>query len=195
MNKFYALLLLTGIGSLQTKAQQFTAPNLSYNKFYPGTVSTLDGQVLQGYIINRGPEQNQKKCVFYTDFNDDRTRKEYSPTHISGYSVENNQYKSIPYAGNIAFGKPDKHFVFVAKPGAITTYVFWAPEEQMVWQKGDEAPVSNASLFMGFKKNMLKLVNDHAELAGKVERKEKGYGVTSVMQIIEEYNDWAASKK
>lgn len=195
MNKIYALLLLVGISSLQTKAQQFTAPNLSYDKFYPGTVSTLDGQVLQGYIINRGPEQNQKKCIFYTDFNDYRTKKEYGPTHISGYSVENHHYKSIPYSGNIAFGKPDKHFVYVAKPGAITTYVFWAPEEQMVWQKGDETPVSNGALFMGFKKNMLRLVNDNAELSGKVERKEKGYGVTSVLQIIEEYNTWAESKK
>ncbi len=195
MNKFYLLLIMALTTGLKAHAQeQFTKSQLSYG-VHPGTVTISDGQVLQGFIVNVDKTQNQNRCVFYTDYKDNRSKKVYKPSEILAYSIENDQYKSIPYSGNIGFGKPDKHFVYITKPGAITTYVYYATEQQILWQKSDEEPVSNTSMLLNFKKSILKLVGDDTELASKIESKEKGYSMLNLAQIIDEYNTWAIAKK
>lgn len=196
MKKILYLLTVISLFSISASAQsqQYTRPDLSYG-IHPGTITDLNGQVTNGYIENGDYTHNEKKCVFYTDYNDKNTKKVYKPAELKGYSIENIQYKSIAYSGNISFGKPDQQFVFIARPGAITTFVYWAPEEQLVWQKGDDAPVSNSSMMFGFKKNMIKLVGDDTELADKINNKEKGYGLTSIDKIIDEYNTWAQAQK
>ena len=185
------LVTLISIGA----AAQNAKPNLEY-RIYPGTVTTTDGQTLKGYVYNQDRESNQSKCIFYTDMNDGRTRKVYKPSDLQGYSVENLQYKSMDYSGNISLGKATRSFLFIAKPGPVSMYIYYiSREEQPVWQKGDEEPVSNAQMLFGFKKAMVKLVGDDADLAGKIDRKEKGYGKLDIMAIVDEYNTWAASKK
>jgi len=190
---FFTIMLITFI-SIGAAAQN-TKPNLEY-RIYPGTVTTTDGQTIKGYVDNRDNESNQSKCIFYTDMHDGRTRKVYKPSELLGYSVENFQYKSMDYSGNISIGKATRSFLFILKPGPIGTYLYFiSREEQPVWQKGDEEPVSNASMLFGFKKAVLKLVGDDADLAGKIDRKEKGYGKLDIMAIVDEYNTWAAAKK
>jgi hypothetical protein len=194
MKIIYALVSIISLFTLRAHAQDYKKNQLSYG-IHPGTVITLDGQIVTGYISNGNYEKNQKQCIFYTDYTDSRSRKEYHPADIAGYTIENNQYKTIAYSGNLGFGKPAKNFIYVTKPGAIATYVFWGLSEQLLWQKGDEEPVSNAAMLMNFKKSMLKLVGDNADLAGKIERKENGYGLINLSQIMDEYNTWAQSKK
>jgi hypothetical protein len=196
MKKNLFAILLIAIISIQTSAwAQTSKPNLEY-RLYPGTITTTDGQTIKGYVYNQDNEQNQSKCIFYTDANDGRSKKVYKPSDLQGYTVENIQYKSLNYSGNIGLGKGDRSFLFIAKPGAVSTYLYFISRgEQPVWQKGDEEPVSNASMLFSFKKNMIKLVGDDAELAGKIDRKEKGYGKLNILTIVDEYNTWAASKK
>ncbi|MBS1503445.1 MAG: hypothetical protein JST32_15360 [Bacteroidetes bacterium] len=194
MQKTFFITLLAVLISIGAAAQD-NKPNLEY-RIYPGTVTTTDGQTIQGYVYNQDRETNQSKCIFYTDMHDSRTRKVYKPADLKGYSVENNQYKSMDYSGNIGIGKASRSFVFIAKPGAISTYLYFiGRDEQPVWQKGDEEPVSNATMLFGFKKAITKLVGDDADLAGKIDRKEKGYGKLDIMAIVDEYNTWAAAKK
>ena len=194
MQKTLITALLVAFISIGAIAQS-AKPNLQH-RIYPGTVTTTDGEIIKGYIVNRDNEANQSKCIFYTDMNDERTRKVYKPSELKGYSVENFQYKSMDYSGNISIGKATRSFLFISKPGAITMYIYFiGGEEQPVWQKDDEEPVSNASMLFGFKKAMTKLVGDNADLAGKIDRKEKGYGKLDIMAIVDEYNTWAASKK
>ena len=185
-------LILFGIG--QAKGQDYAKPASEYG-IRPGTIVTLDGKTTEGYVFNAVITENQKKCIFYKDYKDSRTQKNYLPEELLEYSIENDHYKSISYSGALKFGKADKHFIYVAKPGIIAGYVFWAPEEQFFWAKANEEPVAAGSLFLGFKKNMLKLIGDDAELAAKVERKEKGYGPLNVLDIINEYNKRAETKK
>jgi hypothetical protein len=199
MKKLYFLLMLLSISALSVKAQQqtYTKSQLTYG-VHPGTVTTLDGQILNGFVINVDDKQNQDQCIFYTDYKDSRSKQVYKPADIAGYSIENDQYKSISYNGNMSlgFGKPAKHFVYVAQPGAITTFVFYVQrDQQLVWQKGKDEPVSNASMLLSFKKSMLKLVGDDADLAAKIDRKDKGYGMLNIVQIVNEYNTWAAAKQ
>lgn len=195
-----AIAFLTSFG-LIARAQQPPYPELPYG-VHPGTVTTLEGQTIQGYVINKDNStdqsknyNNQKECVFYTDYKDNRSRSVYHPSDLTGYSIENNLYKSLNYSGNIGFGKASKNFIYLAKAGAVSTYLYRAPEEQIFWQKGNEEPVSNASMLLSFKKSILKLVGDNADIAAKVERKEKGYSMMYLTQIIDEYNAAASSQK
>ncbi|HTI59732.1 hypothetical protein [Mucilaginibacter sp.] len=194
MQKTLITALLMAFISIGAIAQN-TKPNLEH-RIYPGTVTTTDGETIKGYIRNTGNENNQNKCTFYTDMDDERTKKVYKPSELKGFSIENFQYKSMDYSGNIGLGKATRSFLFIAKPGVISMYLYFiGGEEQPVWQKGDEEPVSNASMLFGFKKAMQKLVGDDTDLAGKIDRKEKGYGKLDIMTIVDEYNTWAASKK
>lgn len=190
---FYALLAVT-IFAFKVNAQSVKL-NLEH-AISPGTITTTDDQTIKGYIENQGSRDNQKQCLFYTDYNDRRTRKVYKPSELKGYTIENYQYKSLNYSGNISFIKSsNRNFLYVVKPGAITTCVYLIErDEQPVWQKGDEEPVSNASMLFSFKKNVLKLVGDYPELAAKIENKEKGYGLLNLQAIIDEYNAWYAAK-
>ncbi|WP_295794754.1 hypothetical protein [Mucilaginibacter sp.] len=193
MYKILCTTMLIALISIQANAQ--TGKFNLDRHLYPGSITKTDGQVIKGYIFNQGKEANQRECLFYTDADDLRTKIVFKPADLVGYSIENFQYKSMNYSGNIGFGKNGRNFLLVLKPGAIGEYIYYLGEEQVVLQKGDEEPVSNASLFLGFRKSMLKLVGDDTELAGKIDRKEKGYGLTSLDAIVDEYNKWAASKK
>ena len=193
MYKNLCTVLLLIFISIQTQAQ--TGKFNLERRLYPGSVTKADGQVIRGFIFNQGKEDNQRQCLFYTDADDMRTKTVFKPADLVGYSIENFQYKSLNYSGNIGFGKSGRNFLRVLKPGAVAEYIYYLGEEQIVLQKGDEEPIGNASLFLSFRKSMLKLVGDDTELAGKIERKEKGYGLTAIDAIVDEYNAWAAAKK
>ncbi len=194
MKKLLLLLVfITSTTAFRSAAQDYAKNSLSY-KIYPGTVTTLDGKVIEGYVLNQSSEQNQKECIFYADANDSRSKKIYRPEDLISYNIENYQYRTVNYSGPIKIGKSVRRFAFVAKPGAITTYAYWGPQEEMFWAKGNEEPVTGTSLAMGFKKNMAKLIGDDTELMGKVDRKEKGYGMLNILDIINEYNQKALTK-
>lgn len=172
-----------------TFAQSSKTPHL-LNSPYPGTVTTTDGQIIKGYVISGSVTDNQKRCIFYTDLKDPGTRKEYSPNDLADYTIEDVQYKSMNYSGNIGFGKANRNFLFMSQPGRISTFLYYQDHTgQILWQRGDEESISNASMLFGFKKSLLKLVDDDPEIKAKVESKEKGYSnVTNLPTIIQEYN-------
>lgn len=148
-----------------------------------------------GFVQNGDRERNQTKCIFYTNADDAKTKKTYKPSELKGYTIEDNHYRSVAYSGNINFGKAGRNFLLITQPGRISMYSYFLDDEQLVWQKGDEEPVNNASMLFSFKKNALKLLGDNTELSGKIERKEKGYGMTDIMGIVAEYNKWYDAKK
>ncbi|SMC94714.1 hypothetical protein [Pedobacter nyackensis] len=188
----FLLLIVIGVRS-QSTAQDYIDP-LPSLKLYPGTVVTLDGTVINGYVYNNYKEKNQKQCLFYKE-KDGRSERIYKPNELISYTIENTEYRSVNYDGTLRFGKPGKNFVFVAQPGAITTYAYYGSEKQIFWAKGNEAPVIGADLTLGFKKNINKLIGDNTALASKVEQKQKGYGMMNIIDIINEYNAQALAEK
>ena len=62
-------------------------------------------------------------------------------------------------------------------------------EYVMGLKKGDEDAIGVAR-FVRFAKQMSEYISDYEELAKKVKNKEKGYRLLSMMEIIEEYNEW-----
>ena len=188
-----AILLFASFAKAQ--GQNYVDPNLTRG-IHPGTITTLDKKVLQGYVFFADNMENQKRCRFYTDANDGNTKKDYSPSDLAGYTIENLQYKSIPYSGNIGSGKGDQQFVYIAKPGfAINTLVYYTPAQQILWQKGDEDPVSNATMMFGFKKTLLALLGDDPDIAAIVNDKGRVYLMMHLDILIDQYNTWAEAKK
>jgi len=192
MKKIICYLLLLSAMCNGVTAQQKN--NYSYRQLYPGYIIGLQNDTIRGFIEYGERETNQTKCIFYTNAEDRKTKKIYKPSELKGYTMEDLHYRSVDYSGNIGFFKAQKSFLLITTPGYVNSYVYYLDGEQLVWQRGDEAPISNASMLMGFKKNILKLVGDDTELAAKIEKGEKGYGMLSIMTIIEEYNTWHASK-
>jgi hypothetical protein len=188
----FLLLIIIGVRS-QSNAQNYINP-LPDQKLYPGNVVTLDGTIISGYVYNNNNEKNQKQCLFYKE-KDGKGEHIYKPNELISYTIENTEYRSVNYDGTLRLGKPGRNFVFVAQPGAITTYAYFGPGQQIFWAKGNEAPVIGTDLTLGFKKNINKLIGDNAELSGKVERKEKGYGMMNIIDIVNEYNAQALAKK
>ena len=193
MNKILYTLLFVAVIGLQANAQG-SISSLSH-KLYPGTITKPGGEVVKGYVFNRGESGNQDKCIFWLDAADERTRTEYKPTDLIAYSIENVQYKTVNYSGNMPFGKASPHFLMIDKAGAISELAYFQSGTQLVIQKGDEDPISTTKLLLNFRGTMMKLVADDKELADKIDRKEKGYGRLETEAIISEYNTWAASKK
>ena len=188
----FLLLIFAGVQS-QSKAQNYMEP-LAARQLYPGTVVTLDGTVIEGYVYNNYRDKNQKQCVFYKE-KDGRGEHVYKPDELKSYTIENTEYRSVNYDGTLKLGKPGRNFVFVAQKGAITTYGYYSGSEQQIfWAKDNEGPVIGTDLTFGFRKNINKLIGDNADLSGKVERKEKGYGMLNIIDIINEYNAQALKK-
>ena len=188
-----SLMVLVSLANAQD--QKYVDPDLTRG-IHPGTVTTLDKKVLQGYVFNADHVQNQKRCIFYTDYNDGNTKTEYSPSDLVGYTIENLQYKSIPYSGNIGSGKGDQQFVYVAKPGfAINTFVYYTPAQQILWQKGEEDPVSNSTMLFNFKKTLLNLLGDDPDIAAIVNDKGRVYLMMHLDILVDQYNTWAQAKK
>ncbi|MEJ7694597.1 hypothetical protein [Daejeonella sp.] len=191
MKKIIITLLVTALSQLAFA--QYAAPLTEY-KIYPGTITMPNGSVVKGYILNRGVPENQNQISFYTE-RDGKTRKVYRPSDLQAFTIENNQFRSVPYSGSLKLGKANNHFVFVASPGAITTYKYWGPEEQIFWQKGNEEPVLSSSMIVAYKKNISKLFADYPALLKRVEARGKAYAMLNLDKIVEEYNTWAAAKQ
>ena len=191
MKKIIFTLLITALSQLAFA--QYATPLTDY-KIYPGSITMLDGSVVAGYILNRGVPENQNQISFYTE-KEGKTRKVYKPSDLQAYTIENNQFRSVPYSGSLKLGKADNHFVFVASSGAITTYKYWGPEEQIFWQKGNEEPVLSSSMIIAYKKNISKLLANYPALLSRVEARGKAYVMLNLDKIVEEYNTWAVTKQ
>ena len=207
-------LIISCLLSLFSFAQDWSGKTYKYYDIYPGYVITLKGDTITGYIEHGNRISNQKQCVYYADASK-KNRKEYKPSDLKGYSVSDKVYRSVHFSGGLT-AKP-LSFVLVAKPGHITQYWYYSKKDDVaaikmgnesdadydvrvnkdenVWQKGDENPFQQSDLVLGFAKKMNKLVSEYSELAKKVEDKEKGYGLTNIYNIIEEYNKWWESNK
>lgn len=207
------LLLLATVPTLQVKAQDWGGVNYEYYRTYPGYVVTNAGDTLRGYVEHGDKTRNQTKCTFYTDISNSKTKKTYKPDELKGYAVGDKVYRSMHYSGGL-FGKP-LNFLLAVKLGKVTRFNFYSKDElvkvlvgneteaqhdarvckeEIVWQKDNEDPIPNTSLFLGFAKKVSKLLADYPELAKKVENKESGYTTLKILDIIDEYNKWWAAK-
>ena len=199
-NKFL-LLALCLLFALNMNANPQDWSGYRTGELYAGYIIKNDGTRVEGYIeaqprgANPGNLQlnsNQSRVIFYTDREDKKSKIIYKPADLTEYKIADKTYRSMHYSGGLS-SKPLR-FLLLVKDGRIAQYMWYENdngewEETVIFQKGQEAPVSIKSFALGFSKKMSELVSDNKELAEKVKNKEKGYGLLSLYDIIEKYNN------
>lgn len=184
--------------SIQSFAQDWSGQVYRIYDIYQGYIINLKGDTTYGYVMHGDRTSNQNSVDFYIDKSDPKTRKTYKPSELKGYMVADKAYSSINYSGGLSSKK--QQFVLQVKPGHLSQMVWYLSnsaaegEQQMVWYREGEAPIQHAEFILGFAKKMSKLTSDYPELSKKVENKEKGYGITRIFNIVDEYNQWWADK-
>jgi hypothetical protein len=206
--KLTFIIILFSIAKLYS--QDWSSGIYNVGVTYPGYIIKNDGTKIEGYLeaqergaIDGVGFSNQNRVIFYSDPKNRKTKITYKPEDIKEYMIADKIYKTMNYSGGL-MGKPLR-FLLVKKEGRIGTYVWYEHkgfenmmrqnptfEDKLIIQKGDEKPIEQTSLYLGFVKKVGELVSDDAELANKVAKKEKGYGMSNFDKVLEEYNTWYA---
>ena len=178
-----------------------SADELVVGDKYPGYIIKNNNDTVYGYIRYGGVVNSQKKCEFYTNETDRKPTKVYSPKELKAYLLSDVLYRTINYSGGL-LSKPLR-FLLVLKDGELTVFKFYSEgsvpyneerEEKMVYYKWHDPknpkPVTNEKFGFNFSKKMSAYVADDKELSRKILKKEKGYGLIHIYDIIDEYNAW-----
>lgn len=177
------------------------ADDLVIGNKYPGYIIKNSDDTIYGYIRYGNVVDNQKKCQFFTNETDKKPSKVYTTKELKGYLVSNTLYKTINYSGGL-MSKPLR-FLKVDKDGELTMFVFYEEgsvpynverKETIVYYKWHDKnfpkPVTNEKFGFSFAKKMSEYVADNQVLSEKIIKKEKGYGLLHIYDIIDEYNKW-----
>lgn len=202
MKKIVAVFVLSFL-SLAVSAQVLS---FHVGTKYPGYYVANNGDTVKGFLRYGNNYEAQKKCQFFPNENDNNDMISFKPEEISGYFVGDRLYRSIHYSGGL-MEKPLR-FVLVEKDGGIAQFTFYHEDgaknpdgspmtDDVFFKANDPAnakPVTLQYFGVGFAKKMAAYVADNDELSKKVAGKEKGYGMLKLLDIVDEYNKWYASK-
>ena len=144
--------------------------------------------MVKGHILYAHPVLLSKEVMFNGTV--------YKPDELQEFFVNDFRWISVKVLGK-------KYFAPVIIDGPITTYwIMSYPEgvsytdESTSWdntefmKKLDDDASASARLLLGYKKKMSAFLSDYEELAQKIAKKEKGYGMMNYTDAIEEYNAW-----
>jgi len=209
--KFRLLISIALIGlGFSLQAQDWSSDVYKYGEEYPGYVITENGTKIEGYITYQNRYTMQNEVMFYKEKDNKKSKEKYKTADLKEYKVADKVYHCIHYSGGL-LPKPVRANLVVSE-GCITQYVWYDRAEnymlmqqgsteseeefmnrmypsKMVFQrKGSDEPKSSDYFALKFPSKMGEWVSDNAALAAKVEGKEKGYGLLSILQIIDEYN-------
>jgi len=160
----------------------------------PGELVYKDGTIRKAYILYANPSElirlnNTLEVAFMGMEANSIINKE----DLDAFTVDGHTWKRITYKDDLQFG-------IVHIDGAIMNFsIFKIPVvrqtgdyiEEVFWQKLEEEPIRATVFLMKYKKTLLTLIADNAELTNKVTNGEPGYkGVLNAEKIVKEYNQW-----
>lgn len=168
---------------------------------YPGYYVSNANDTVYGYFKHDDKKGNQKKCRFYVNEMDKKPTSEFKPEDIKSYKVGDKLYRTLNYSGGL-LNKPLR-FLLVTRDGGISEFVFYSEDGERapepVFHKPKDPshsdPITMAYFGLSFAKKLSDYLSDYPALSQKVANKEKGYGLLNLYAIIDEYNQWFATKK
>ncbi len=116
---FITVLLLSGI---LTRAQDDTT-SLQRGTIYPGYIIELEGDTVNGYILNSNLWYNQVMVFYYADSSDRENRIKYKAKDIKGYMVGNKIYDS--YKHPATYSTHAYNFFLRKFTGPVNYYVWY----------------------------------------------------------------------
>jgi hypothetical protein len=205
------LVLLTG----HVRGQE---ADMERGKVYPGFIITLDGDTIDGHLLNINLWLNQHMTFMYKDPENAEGRVKYKAGEIKAYQVGIRYYESMDYT--FAYSTKTRNFILRKADGPINLYIWYYDEdrgkllspdislaelakaylfeEKDLWsnafgkkKNGEFTELTSVKFLMKFAKNMSAYIADNPELARKVLDKTPGYQGTigGIEKIIREYNE------
>lgn len=192
-------------------SQDWSTDVYKYGEQYPGYIITEKGDKIEGFIEYRNRYNMQNTVVFFKEKGNKKSKIKYKTGDLKEYQVADKTYHCIPYSGGLS--KKTIKANLLVKTGCITEYVWYnrhesyltmqkmkdesqedymkrmyPPSAVYLKQGDDESPRTIDYFALKFSKKMSEWIVDNSELSAKVAAKEKGYGMLSILAIIEEYN-------
>lgn len=179
----------------------------------PGYIITNKGEKIEGYLKRFLKIKSQRKVKFFKTLDDKPVV--YGPKDLKAYKIENDYYESHPYEG---LNGKTKVFLLRTVEGKIDLFDYYIRveddqgKELTLSKKGNKEVIldfdgtkiqteilavkdgkeylkfASTKVVFSFKKIMSKYVSDFPELATKIKNKEKGYKITAILKIVNEYN-------
>ena len=184
--------------------------NYRIGVLYPGYVIKNDGTKIEGYIYSQIRasalhlglwNDNQTRVAFYTDPQDRNSRMVFTPEDLKEYMINGKIYRSMNFSGGLS--SRAMRFLLLVRDGRISQYVWYENigtdthpnfREKTVIRRGTETPIEISTLTLNFSRRVSELVRGYPELAARVARRERGYRLLNLFQIIEKYNEWYSQK-
>lgn len=171
----------------------FTFSAFSQVTFVKGYLIDTDGDTLKGEIkMNPKKDFDLFNKVFFKD--ESGVQKNYKPDKVKGYGFDNKNFISSTYENEPMFYK-------VLCKGPVMLYEMMYEtqimneisykSEYFVARKEDKEytrlkPVK-------YKKQLSEFMKDNTDIAQNAEE-EKKFEIEKVMELVNQYNDWAKSK-
>ncbi len=212
-----AILLSTVLTiTLSLHAQDWSTDVYKYGEKYPGYIMDESGKKTEGFIKYQNRYTMQNEVLFYTDKDDKKSKVKYKTKDLKEYMVADKVYHCIMYSGGLS-GSAVRANLLVQE-GCIAQYVWYDRAEnyavmqkgadeteeefmarkypsKMVFRNANNEQVKSLDQFgLKFAKKVSEFVADNSELASKVANKEKGYGMTKILNIFAEYNEACKSE-
>lgn len=182
----YLLIFITAFICITSQAQD---QKYRLFDFYEGYIITNDGTKERGFIQYLDESDRYEKVIFKKDLKGKKEKFKFGD--IQGYNVADTEFKAIEYDDVMFKGRK---FLIVDEVNCISTYHFRQYDDvDKAWEtitifENDEGAINYQKFALSFAKTMAELVKADAELAAKVQNKEKGYGLLKMYDIVAEYN-------
>lgn len=197
MKKLHFYLIVIGVFFLSFNIWGQTFNSDKDMEYVPGYIVNTENDTIKGEILYKHFSQLQKEVTFRKTASD--APKTYLPADIVGYGHSLDALSWTSTANTLLQTKNKKgQFVQAEIIGGVSYYRYYKKnkEQPQVYDseifviKPNEDAVSTDRLVIGFKKVFSNYLSDNKEIAKKIANKEPGYKMSSVKDIIKEYNAW-----
>jgi len=210
--------------SIHSLTAQLPDDSLKQATLYPGYIVTHQQDTIDGFLYLSNIAANQYRVFYFTSPDEPGSNVKYKPKDIAAYKVGSRLYESFEFKATNALHKrnfflkvidgPISMYRWYYEPESRSSKRVMIDEENLLNSSidlsfdesdltgqdiviklgGEPINLSAPKYLMKFKKHMAALVEEDAELVGKIQRKEKGYTFGYQQQIIQEFNHWYNSK-
>lgn len=210
MRILFALLAFVCVNSLN--AQDWNSPDYVYDERYEGYVITKEGEKIQGFVKYRNRYIMQEEVIFFSDKDNEKTKKRYYTHELQGYAVGDKVYECLAYSGGASVTEIRallvirgtgciKEYVWYDRAAGYTTMVLMDgeteeqlgtrkfPPTKIYYKTGDDIPVPVKYFDEDFDKKMALYIKENKELVKKVKAGTVGYNKPMYLDaIFKEFN-------
>jgi hypothetical protein len=180
------------------------------NKQYEGYVVDLSGDTINGFIQFADRVTMQEEVYFFLEKSNRKTDTTYKPADLLWYHFLDKTYQCINYSGTLSTTLVKGNLIL--ERNCISKYVWFRevddfadqrreanetmidymnrlyPSNEVHYNVKQRKAITLDYFLLSFEKRMSSFIRENPELSKKVLDRERGYGSSDVLEIIQEYN-------